>query len=131
MSDDDNTPPTEADKDVRMKDAFAPGAEGKPVGALFKPEEMDIYTNKVTMETYIFHGKDVNYESLDHLVYNPDDYTVTVVKKDGSTMDLGVKIQWLVRPYFSKADEVSIVQTKDGESINGTVVPLKHKGTDA
>ncbi len=126
--DDDKAPKS---KDSSMKGAFAPGAAGGAVGALFTPEEMDIYTNKVTLEAYIFHGKEVDYSVLDHLVYDSEDYSVTVVRKDGSKTDLGVKIQWLVRPYFTKATEVSIVQTKDGESINGVVLPLKHKNEDA
>jgi hypothetical protein len=88
---------------------------------------MDIYCNKVTREVFIFHGKVVDYESLDYLEYNPADYSVDVVLKNGSRMDLGVKIQWLVRPYFTKAQEIMIVQTKDGESVNGTSVLLKHK----
>ena len=95
---------------------------------LFLPEELDIYVNKVTLEAYIFHSKKVEYDTLERLEYDPSDYSVAVVKKDGTRMDLGVKIQWLVRPYFTKANEIHIVQTKDGESINGTVVPLVHKG---
>ena len=50
---------------------------------------------------------------------------------DNTRLDLGVKIQWLVRPYFTKVQEVSIVQTKDREPIDGTVVPLIHKGQAA
>jgi hypothetical protein len=98
---------------------------GKPI--LFKPEEMDIFCNKVTLDAYIFHGKTVDYESIDHLEYDPKNFTVDVVLKNGSVMDLGVKIQWLVRPYFTKAGHIHIIQTKDGESINGTMVPLVHK----
>lgn len=109
-----------------IKDAFGPGkAPARPV--LFKPDEMDIYCNKVTKEAYIFHAKNVDYDSLDHMEYDPSDYSVEVFRKDGTSIDLGVKIQWLIRPYFSKAQEVQIVQTKDGEAINGTFIPLLHK----
>lgn len=101
------------------------GGSGKPV--LFQPAEMDIYCNKITREVFIFHGKAVDYDRIDHLEYNPADHSVDVVMKDATRLDLGVKIQWLVRPYFTKAPEIMIVQTKDGESINGTNVPLKHK----
>ncbi len=109
------------------------GSSGKGSGkddlpVLFTPDEMDIYVNKVTLEAYVFHGKTIDYETLERLEYDPEDYSVTVFKKDGTYMDLGVKIQWLVRPYFTKAHEVSIVQTKDGESINGIVIPLIIKG---
>lgn len=109
-----------------IKDAFKPGeTSGKP--SLFLPDEMDIYCNKVTKEAFIFHGKDVDYESLERMEYHPDDYSVDVFLKDGSVLDLGVKIQWLIRPYFTKANEIQIVQTKDGQAINGTFLPLIHK----
>lgn len=100
------------------------GGSGKRV--LFAPEEFDIFCNKVTLDTYIFHGKTIDYEPIDHLEYDHKTYGVDVVLKNGVRIDLGVKIQWLVRPYFSKAREVSIVQTKDGQSVNGIVVPLTH-----
>ena len=110
-----------------IKGAFQPGkAAGKP--ALFTSDEMDIYCNKVTLETYIFHGKKVEYDPISYLEYDPKEKRVDVVMKDNTRMDLGVKIQWLVRPYFTKAKEVSIVQTKNREPIDGTVIPLIHKG---
>ncbi len=117
----------EPDTKDTMKKDWEPGAAGKAVGTLFTPEELDIYVNKVTLEAYIFHGKKINYEALERLEYDASNNSVDVVKKDGTRMDLGVKIQWLVRPYFTKADEVNIVQTKDGESVDGVVIPLKHK----
>ena len=120
MSDDESTKET-------IKQDWDPGSKGDHKDALFKPEELDIYVNKVTLEAFIFHGKEVDYDSLERLEYSPGDYTVDVVKKDGTRIDLGVKIQWLVRPYFSKAEEISIVRTKDGESIDGKVIPVVHK----
>lgn len=116
------------DKDkASIKKAWGPKGKqgGKP--ALFKPEEMDIYCNKVTREVFIFHGKNVDYDAIDYLEYDSADHTVDVVMKNATRLDLGVKIQWLVRPYFTKAPEIMIVQTKDGESINGISVILKHK----
>ena len=109
-----------------IKDAFRPG-EARTRPSLFLPDEMDIYCNKITRETFIFHGKTIDYDSLDHMVYHHGDYTVDVILKDGRVMDLGVKIQWLIRPYFSKAEEVQIIQTKEGKAVNGTFVPLIHK----
>ena len=110
-----------------MKDAFKPGdGSGKP--ALFTSEEMDIYCNKMTLETFIFHGKEVEYDPIHYLEYDPEHKSVDVVMKDRTRMDLGVKIQWLVRPYFTKAKEISIVQTKNREPVNGAVVPIIHKG---
>lgn len=115
------------DNKSSIKKAWGPGGPKGTLPVLFEPHEMDIYCNKITREVFIFHGKTIDYEALDYLEYNPKDYSVDVVMKDGSRLDLGVKIQWLVRPYFTKAPEIMIVQTKDGESINGTNVPLKHK----
>ena len=124
----DSEEPQEPSK-KSIKGAFKPGsAQDKP--ALFTAEEMDIYCNKVTLESYIFHGKDVDYDPIHYLEYDPKEKRVDVVMKDGTRMDLGVKIQWLVRPYFTKSKEVSIVQTKDREPIDGTIVPLIHKGDE-
>ncbi len=124
MSDEDAQPKTS------IKDAFKPGeksaAKAGPV--LFTADEMDIYCNKITKEAFIFHAKTINYDELERMEYNHKDYSVTVFKKDGTAIDLGVKIQWLIRPYFSKAVEVQIVQTKDGTAVNGTFIPLSHKG---
>lgn len=102
------------------------GDRGLPV--LFTEDEMDIYCEKLTRETYIFHGKDIDYKKLKYLEYDPDEHTVDVVLKDGSRLDLGVKIMWLVRPYFSRAEFVQIVRTKNGEAVDGTDLPLVHKG---
>ncbi|MGH1398487.1 MAG: hypothetical protein ACRBCT_04660 [Alphaproteobacteria bacterium] len=125
MSEDEDTSTGAAKPSI--KSAFQPGkAAGKP--ALFTSDEMDIYCNKVTLETYIFHGKDVDYDPIAYLEYDKAEKRVDIVMKDNTRMDLGVKIQWLVRPYFTKAKEVSIVQTKGREPIDGTVVPLIHKG---
>ena len=111
-----------------MKKGWETGVAGKAVGNLFTPDELDIYVNKVTLEAYIFHSKLIDYDSISRLEYNPKDHSVDVVKTDGTRTDLGVRIQWLVRPYFIKAEEINIVQTKDGQSINGKVVPITHKG---
>lgn len=109
-----------------IKKDWETGKGDGPRRALFKPEEMDIYANKVTLEAYIFHGKEIDYERIERLEYHKQDHSVTVVQKDGTRLDLGVKIQWLVRPYFTKAKEVSIVRTKDGKSIDGRIFPLVH-----
>ena len=115
------------DKNDSIKGAFQPG-EAKERPSLFLPDEMDIYCNKITKEAFIFHGKTIDYDTLERMEYDPEDYSVDVFLKDGSVLDLGVKIQWLIRPYFSKAEEVQIVQTKDGEAVNGTFIPITHKG---
>ncbi len=125
MSSEDTDKKSSIKKDWDPKGKSGAAKTAQP--AFFKPDEMDIYCNKVTREVFIFHLKAVDYESIDFLEYNPADHSVDVVMKDGTRIDLGVKIQWLVRPYFTKAPEIMIVQTRDGESINGMAVPLKHK----
>lgn len=129
-SDDDLAPAPlseyEEGSEQASDDAGVP--EGKE--ALFTPDEFDIYVNKVTLEAYIFHGKKVDYEAIDHLIYDPESFRVDVVMSDGNIKDLGVKIQWLVRAHLQKANEVSIVQTEKGESIDGKVLPLKIKGQE-
>ena len=85
MTDKPQDPPT--DKKSSAKDAFAPGKAGEKQ-ALFTAEEMDIYCNKVTKDSFIFHGKDLDYEALDHMVYDPKEHTVDVHFKDGcATLD--------------------------------------------
>lgn len=117
------------DRKKTIKSAFkADPADRSALPVLFQPEEMDIYCNKISLETFIFHGKPVE-QDIERLEYDPGDHSVTVVKKDGTLMDLGVKIQWLVRPYFTKAKEIGIIRTKDGESIDGFYVPLVIKKT--
>jgi len=108
-----------------MKDDWG-GGSGKDSDAFMKPEDFDLYVNKITGETYIFHGPDLPHD-VERLIYDPEDCRVTVVTKDGLNMDLGVKIQWLIRPYFSKAETVFIVQTKDGEAVEGMEVPMSQK----
>lgn len=120
------TDKTTGKKKGSIKSAFGPG-KGPEKPSLFLPDEMDIFCNKVTKEAFIFHAKDIDYDSLERMEYDQNDYSVTVFRKDGTSVDLGVKIQWLIRPYFSKAMEVQIVQTKNGEAVNGTFIPLTHK----
>jgi len=103
------------------------GGSGKDAGAFLKPEDFDLYVNKITGETYIFHGPDLPHE-VERLEYDPEECRVAVITKDGRTMDLGVKIQWLIRPYFSRAETVYIVKTKDGEAVDGIEVPMSVKG---
>lgn len=105
-----------------MKDAFSP-ENLQSSGTLFDPKEFDIYVNKITKETYIFHTKEIK-QDIVRLEYNPKNHRVTVIKNDGTQMDLGAKIQWLVRPHFVKSREIGIVQTKDGAAMDGFMVPL-------
>ena len=95
---------------------------------LFKPDDFDIYANKVTGDVYIFHGPKLRYE-VEYLEYSYEDHWVAVVLKDGTRLDLGARIQWLIRPHWERASRLYIVQTKDGIAIDGIEVPLKKVGT--
>lgn len=99
---------------------------------LFTPDELDIYIKRETKEAFIFHGKEVDYASLDYLVYVPEGHKVLVYRKDRSCADLGVALQWLVRPHFLKAHEINIVRTKDGKSMDGVALSLRfaQEGSD-
>lgn len=123
----------------QMKDAAKTvGAEQKPpppytpaphtTGQLFKPGDFDIYVNKVSGEVYIFHGPKLNYH-VAYLEYDYAEHWVAVVLKDGTRLDLGARIQWLIRPHWERCETLYIVQTKDGEAIDGVEVPLKKVGT--
>ena len=102
-----------------LPDAHVKGTSGR----LFLPEELDIYCNKKTKETFIFHGKEID-KGIRRLVYYPDGHYVVCEMDDGRRLDLGVKIQWLIEPHFRKADVIQIVRTKDGTAIDGFSVPL-------
>lgn len=97
-------------------------------GVLFAPDDLDIYVDKVTREAFIFHGKVVDHAAISHLEYHYQDNWVAVVRKDGRRLNLGVHIQWLVRPYWREAKEVKMVRTHQGKSIEGRTIPLKKFG---
>lgn len=97
-------------------------------GSLFRPGDFDIYVNKVTGEVYIFHGPKIQH-AIDHLEYHYQDHWVAVVLQDRTRLDLGAKIQWLIRPHWERTATLYIVQTKDGNAIDGIQVPLKKVGT--
>lgn len=97
---------------------------------LFLPDELDIFTNKMTSEAFIFHAKTIDYSALDHIEYSQKDYQFIVHLKDGRTQDLGVKAQWLIRPYIKRAKEISVVKTKDKVSVDGVILPLVHTNLD-
>lgn len=111
----------------RLAQKWEEGSDPEHLPKLFLPEELDIFVNKLTLESYIFHGKEINYENIKHLEYDPKDHSVDVVNKDNTRYDLGVKVQWLVRPYFTKSKEINIVRTVERKAVDGIVVPIIHK----
>lgn len=106
------------------------GSSLKKTKALFKPEDFDIFCDKHTGMTYIFHGPELGC-TIDFMEYNPDNQRVTVFTKDGQKLDLGVRIQWLIRPYFAKAQMLYIIRTKDGQPLDGVEIPLRIRAEEA
>jgi hypothetical protein len=102
------------------------GSSTKKTKSLFKPEDFDIFCDKDSGMTYIFHGPELGC-TIDFMEYNPENQRVTVFTKDGQKMDLGVRIQWLVRPYFAKPQDIYIIRTKDGQALDGFEVELRIK----
>lgn len=96
-------------------------------GTLFHPDDFDLYCNKITGEFYIFHGPVLEYE-VSIIEYDFDIQRIAVVLGDGTRLDLGVKVQWMIRPCVERAENVYIIQTKNGEAITGIEVSVKKVG---
>jgi hypothetical protein len=95
---------------------------------LFHPDQMDIYCNKRTREVFVFHGIEVNYADIERLEYHYTEHWVAVILHGGQRLDLGVRIQWLIRPHWERTAEVMIVRTREGESVDGTTVRMTKVG---
>jgi hypothetical protein len=128
MSDDTKDTNDKAAPGKSAKKAFS-GGKKRDDSVLFAEDEMDVYCNKMTKEAFIFHAVEIDYSALERMEYNHDTFRAKVFMKDGRELDLGVKIQWLIRPYFSKAQEVQVIRTVDGEPVDGTFIPLSHRRT--
>ena len=118
----------EQDRDAARATPFQSAPD--VVGSLFSPAELDIYVDRAQVEAFIFHGKHVDYDSLERLEYDCKENWVAVVLKDGRRLDLGVHIQWLIRPTWQHAPEVHLVRTENGESVEQTVVPIRKVNCD-
>ncbi len=90
------------------------------------PEEFDIYCDRAKGLNYIFHGKELNC-TIDHLEYDHDTQHITVFTNDNQQLDLGAKVEWLVRPYIAKEQDLFIIRTENGKAIDGVQVHLKIK----
>ncbi|MGH1375640.1 MAG: hypothetical protein ACRBCK_04745 [Alphaproteobacteria bacterium] len=90
------------------------------------PDDFDIVCNREGGTNYIFHGCELNC-SIDHMEYDDEKQRITVFTTDGQKMDLGAKIQWLVRPYIAKDQHLYIIRTKDGKALDGVEVHLQMK----
>ncbi len=94
--------------------------------SLFEKSEFDIFCDREMGETFIFYGKDLPC-TIDYLEYNPENQRVTVFTNDGQQLDLGARIQWLIRPYFAKPQIIVMARTKNGKVVEGFEVRLKIK----
>lgn len=100
---------------------LAPGTSG----TLFAPSQLDIFVKKtLPPQVWIFHGKEINLR-LVRLDYHPQEHWVCVHSEDGSSLDLGVKIRWLIRPFWEDATEVIVARTEQGRVVEQVVLPLR------
>lgn len=90
------------------------------------PDDFDIFCDRERGRNYIFHGPELNC-TIEYLEYDPEIQRITVHTNDGQKLDLGTKIQWLVRPYIAREQNLYIIRTKDGQPIDGIEVRLTIK----
>ncbi|MGH1455760.1 MAG: hypothetical protein ACRBDI_03175 [Alphaproteobacteria bacterium] len=120
-----------APEEVKRSSAPPPKLGGFGAGSgrtsLFSsPKDFDIYCDRGKGINYIFHQCELNY-TIDHLEYDHDTQRITVFSNDGQSLDLGAKIQWLVRPYIAKNQHIFVIRTQKGEVVDGVQVYLKVK----
>ncbi len=127
MSEDskDNTEERKNTRKTSMKDDWG-SSLSKKHKSLFNKQDFDIFCDKEQGETFIFHGPELAC-TIDYLEYNPENQRVMVYTTDGQKLDLGARIQWLIRPYFTQSRTVLMVRTENGKAIGGFEVPLKIK----
>ncbi|MBI1301375.1 MAG: hypothetical protein GC137_06920 [Alphaproteobacteria bacterium] len=113
-------------ENLSMKSAWGDGSGSGRKKLFQKQEEFDIYCDRAKGINYIFHGPELNC-TIDHLEYDLDTNRITVVTNDRQKFDLGAKIEWLVRPYIAKEQNIFIMRTEKGEVVDGVEVPLKFK----
>lgn len=85
--------------------------------------DFDIYCDRQIGQNYIFHAGELNC-TIEYLEYNPDTQRITVFTNDGQKLDLGTRIQWLIRPYIAKDQNILVVRTENKEMKDGIQVPL-------
>ncbi len=122
MSDDQNT------ENEGLKENWETGSTSGGV-TFFQPDDFDLYANKITGESYIFHGPALPHD-IERLEYDDSDKCIYVITKDAQTIKLGEPLNWLIRPYFKREQEIFVVQTKDGNAIDGIEVPLTIRGQE-
>ena len=129
MSEEENENENEPTVPPNMGDDWGSG-EGSGRTVLFdNTDDFDIYCDRENDQNYIFHGPELNC-TIDYLEYDHDTQRITVYTNDKQQLDLGAKIQWLVRPYIAKEQYLFIIRTENGEAIDGVEVELRIKAPE-
>ncbi|MCK5384254.1 MAG: hypothetical protein KAJ29_01665 [Alphaproteobacteria bacterium] len=126
MSDEKNNNGATPKSPKSMGDDWGSGFGAGRTKLFESTKDFDIYCDRERDVNYIFHGPELGC-TIDHLEYDPETCHVTVVTNDRQRLDLGARIQWLVRPYIAKEQDLFIIRTENGEAIDGVEVPLKIK----
>ncbi len=92
---------------------------------LFRPDDLDIYTNRVTGEAWIFHAPPISIE-ISEVEYHHKTKRMVFVSKEGKRYDLGVKIQPLIRATIEKISSIVVTQVTDGMPVSWFSCPVKH-----
>ncbi|MFP4097310.1 MAG: hypothetical protein ACLFP8_07015 [Alphaproteobacteria bacterium] len=126
MSDEENTTEVTPKSPASMGKDWGRGFGSGRKKLFENPDDFDIVCDRERGVNYIFHGPELNC-TIDHLEYDHDTQHITVITNDRQRLDLGARIQWLVRPYIAKEQYLFIIRTKDGKIVDGVEVPLKIK----
>lgn len=125
----------EEEKEKKPVKPATPPSMGKDWGSgsgsgrsrLFEnPDDFDIFCDRENNMNYIFHAGELNC-TIDFLEYDPETQRITVHTNDHQQLDLGAKIQWLIRPYIAREQDLFIIRTKNGQAIDGVEVHLQIK----
>ena len=92
---------------------------------LFAPDDIDILANEKAGEVYFYHAGALP-GAVARLEYDHADHRITVCFADGRKMDLGVKIQSLVRGAVESAAEIMMSRTENRRILSETIVPVAH-----
>ncbi len=118
---------SDKDKKGLIKKNWASSSDASKKTRLFTDDEITLHVNKTTNETFFYYDKKIDLDIIERLEYDPEAFTVDVVRKDDQVWDLGVKVQYFIRPYLSKTDKVEFVRTYNRERIEAKFVPIVHK----
>lgn len=91
-----------------------------------KGEDFDLVADKDTGKVWILHGKAfLNQETVVRAEYSQSDYSLKFISHDGAIQKLGPMVQEQLRPYISKAAEITGIHTDDNGKVYGLfVVPI-------